>query len=93
MIQNAHYNADWAANSWGMPHGSSGMMGSGMHGIFSILVMLLIVVAIVLLIRWLWREGHTRQSSTSTALQVLQERYAKGEIDQAEFLAKQKDLS
>ena len=88
-MQNAHYNGNWM----GMYHDGSGMMGSGMHGIFSVLFMVLIGVVIVLIIRWLWREGHAQQSSTSSALHVLEERYARGEIDQEEYLAKRKDLS
>ena len=80
------------ANTWGM-HDGGGMMGGGMHGITGILFMLLILVVIVLVIRWLWREGHAQQSSSSSALRILEERYASGDIDQAEFLAKRKDLS
>jgi putative membrane protein len=51
----------------------------------------LVVTAIVFLIRYL---AHQSRSSTndSSALAILKERYAKGEIDKEEFDQKRKDL-
>jgi putative membrane protein len=92
MLHNAHYSGNWANNNWGMAGHDGSMMSGGVHGLFGVLFMTLLVIAIVVLIRWLWRAGHTQSSSQPGALHVLEERYAKGEIDQAEFLAKKKDL-
>ena len=72
---------------------NGGMIGGyGLHGFYSLLMMILIVVAIILAIRWMWRAGHPDQSSASSALQMLAERYAKGEIDEAEYLDRKKNL-
>ncbi len=56
--------------------------------------LILIIVAIVILVRW--GSGQSRTSShhtDKTALNVLKERYAKGEIDRKEFEEKKKDLN
>jgi putative membrane protein len=51
----------------------------------------LVVTAIVFLIRYLAR--HSRASSDeSSAVAILKERYAKGEINREEFEQKRKDL-
>jgi putative membrane protein len=56
------------------------------------LFMILIVAAVILLIRWLvpgaGHMGHMGShsgSQTHTALNILKERFARGEIDKAEF--------
>ena len=49
----------------------------------------LVIVGIVLLIKWL-AAGH--HGSENKALDILKERYAKGEINKEEFEAKKKDL-
>jgi putative membrane protein len=50
-----------------------------------------VIVGIVLGIRWLVSQG--RPSSSDTALEILRQRYARGEIDKQEFDAKKPDLS
>lgn len=66
-----------------------------------------VIVAIILLVRHLWLrsdggrwEGGATQSDTphhmwrrSNALNILEERYARGEIDREEFLQRKADLS
>ena len=53
----------------------------------------LIVLGIVALIRWLIRgEGGRRSGSEDSALEILKRRYAKGEMDKAEFEEKKQDL-
>jgi len=67
--------------------GPWGMMGAG-GGMLLFLV--LVITAIILSVKWLVdQQGAPRQK---TALDILRERYAKGEIDKQEFEAKKKDL-
>lgn len=61
---------------------------------FGLLVWVLVIAAIVLLVRS-WR-GEGRSSGRrdeDRALAILRERYARGEIDKAEFDARKQDLS
>ena len=76
---------------WGM-HPMTWMWGA--WGIFMMLGMLLfwalIIAGIVIGIRWLGRAGGVTRSDT--ALEILRQRYARGEIDKDEFEAKRRDL-
>jgi putative membrane protein len=49
-----------------------------------------VIAGAVLGIRWLVRQG--RDERSDRALDVLRERYARGEIDKDEFDAKRRDL-
>ncbi|MFA6272903.1 MAG: SHOCT domain-containing protein [Candidatus Paceibacterota bacterium] len=59
------------------------------------LMMILFWAAVIIFIVWLVREvggrNHEKTSSNS-ALEILKERYAKGEINKEEFEAKKKDI-
>jgi len=71
------------------------MFGWGLGGGF---MMIIVWAAIILFIVWIVREmigkKHSDKTpSSKTALDILKERYAKGEIDKKEFEEKQKDLS
>jgi putative membrane protein len=79
------------------------MMGYGYYpmwgwigGIFSLLFWVLVIIAIVVLVRWLKRSPHDRKIcwpwSGKSALDILKERYAKGEVDKKEFEEKKKEL-
>jgi len=73
----------------------------GMHymwgpwGIGMMLMMLvfwgLIIVALVLGIRWLVTQG--REPRPDSALDILRQRYARGEINKEEFEAKKREIS
>ena len=70
--------------------------GSGPGGMFGFAPMALwwvvLIVAAVLLVRWLLHAG-TGRRSTGSALEILAERYARGEIDREEFQKRQRDLN
>jgi putative membrane protein len=51
----------------------------------------LIILGIVVLAKWLFG-GSARNSEGDRALTILRERYARGEIDKAEFDARKRDL-
>ena len=70
---------------WGM----WGLWGIGMM-LFMLVFWGLVFVAIVVAIRWLAQQG--KGSRSDSALEILRERYARGEIDREEFLARKRDL-
>ncbi|HKK07056.1 MAG TPA: SHOCT domain-containing protein [Gammaproteobacteria bacterium] len=72
-------------------------MGYGFGWIFMVLVWALIIVGIVAMVKWVfWDTGARRHRSADTprraGLQILQERYARGEIEREEYLQKKEDL-
>ena len=71
--------------------------GWSWFGIFHMLLWwALIIVAIVVLARWGFTGGSGysgRHQAEDRALSILRERYARGEIDKAEFEARRRDLS
>jgi putative membrane protein len=77
----------WIMDGWGM--GWFGM-------IFMIIFWGLIMVGLVSLIRWLIQntssKGHSGVSVGPKAIDILKERYAKGEISQDEFETMKKDI-
>ena len=84
------YDHDWM---WGGgPFGWGGMMVGG--GLTMIIFWGGIILLVVLLARWF---GGSRQSDSrpprQTALDILQERYARGDIDKAEYEERRKTLS
>jgi putative membrane protein len=72
--------------------------GGGWYGmIFGPLIMILmlaaVIAAVVLLVRWAggrWPGGVPQQGRTP--LDILKERYARGEIDQEEYMRRRADL-
>jgi putative membrane protein len=75
---------------WGMHPMMWGAWGFGMM-LMMILFWALVIAAVVLGIRWLIGQG--KESRSDPALEILRQRYARGEIDKEEFDARRKDLS
>ena len=81
---------------WHMGPGMMGYWGMGWFGgIFMIVFWILILVGLVFVIRWLvqatGKGAHSAQSG-SRAMDILKERYARGEIDREEFEQRRRDL-
>jgi putative membrane protein len=83
-----------------------GLMG-GLHGLFWLVLLALAGVALVALVRYLWRAGESPRANDnaplpgrgggaetpgSSARRILDERYARGEIERAEYLQRRQDL-
>ncbi len=73
------YPMGWMWGAWGI-----GMM------LMMLLFWALVIAAIVLGIRWL--VGQPKVSRPDSALEILRQRYARGEIDKEEFEQKKRDL-
>ena len=85
LVQGGPY--DWG---WGTHPMMWGAWGFGMM-IMMFLFWVLIIVAVVVGIRWLLSQG--KGSRSDSALEILRQRYARGEINKDEFDSKKKDLS
>jgi putative membrane protein len=93
-----------AQGQYGRPYGDwhmgPGMMdgwGMGWFGmIFNVAFWILILVGLVFLIRWLVNAGRDRSDrgygGGSRYLDILKERYARGEIDKQQYESMKKDL-
>lgn len=77
---------------WGW-HMWWGAWGIGML-VFMILFWALIILGIVALVRWAfgWSVGSGRAVGGGRALEILKERYAKGELTREQFEAMRRDL-
>ena len=76
--------------------GDMGSFGWGMGAfgwVFMILIWGLIILGIAVLIKWLIGQSSGRSNPREkTALDILEERYARGEIDHEEYEQKKRNL-
>jgi len=70
--------------------------GFGFGGIWMILIVAIIVIAVVMIAKGAggdrWASPSSGESPRRSALQLLEERYARGELEREEFLQKKRDL-
>ena len=67
--------------------------GPGFGLIFMILFWALIILVVIAIVKWLMgASGDKGSQSPKSARQILEERYARGEIDREEFDQKRRDL-
>ena len=91
--------AAFAGPAVGQPYGP-GMMGGGYgfgYGMLHIVIWAVVLVAVVAGIVWLVRtmaggNAATTVTRRSAGLELLEERYARGELNRDEYLQKKKDI-
>jgi putative membrane protein len=70
-----------------------GGWGMGFGMVFMLLFWVLVILGIAVLIRWLMTQASPdRSPREKSPLEILQERYARGEIDHDEYEQKKRDL-
>ena len=80
-------------NFWPEMMGGYGM-GWGFGWVFMLFWWILIIVGIVLLVRWLVGSSHNSHAiHDKTALDILKERYARGEINRETYEQMRRDLT
>jgi putative membrane protein len=78
-----------------MGRGMMGGWGMGWFGgVFMMIFWVLVLIGLIFLIKWLIQTtGSVKPDAGNSALGILKERYARGEIDTAEFKEKKKVIA
>jgi putative membrane protein len=87
LAQERSYEWGWGMHPMGW---MGGMCGIGMM-FMMLLFWLLVIGGLILGVRWLLSQDKERRGDS--ALEILRQRYARGEINKEEFDTKKKDLS
>ena len=84
---------------WNGPYGMMGGWGGGgwfwpFHMIVPLVFFVLVIAAVVLLVRYAadWSDHPARPGRRPPGLDILEERYARGEINRDEYLEKKRDI-
>jgi putative membrane protein len=73
----SYERGDWGPwHMWG---------GWGFWWVFPLLMMVFIAMCVFFMARMLWGHGHSHGDHTGSALQILNERFARGEISKEEY--------
>jgi putative membrane protein len=83
----------WNGWGWHPMWGLWGVGGIGMMLLFMLLFWALVIAGLVLGLRWLAAQGRASRPEADAALEILRQRYARGEINKDEFEAKRRDLA
>ena len=94
----------WAATAYAYaqepaPYGRWGhdgwmFWGGHLFGLLWMILFIALIAGAVVLVRYYWHVGEGRGSSQKqAALELLDVRYARGEIDREEYLQRKKDLA
>ena len=79
----------WHMHGWGMGWGGGMVPGP----LLSIVLLVLLLAAVFALVRWLGAGDGGASRRTRTARDILDERYARGEIDREEYRRRRQDIS
>ena len=81
---------------WRMGPGMMGSWGMGWFGgIFMMAFWILIIIGLIFIVKWLVQtkeKGKEGGEAGSRAIEILKERYARGEIDKSQFETMKRDL-
>jgi putative membrane protein len=90
FLYNSQHRFGYGNGRWAMPYHMAA--GGGGMGIIMILFWVALLSAIALVISAVISSYHSSGSSNSDALEILRQRYARGEIDKIEFEQMKHDL-
>jgi putative membrane protein len=79
-----------AGSAWAQGTGQMHDWGMWLGPLFMIVLLALVIAGIVALVRWVGGDGGGR---VRTAREILDERYARGEIDREEYQRRRDDIA